>query len=112
MSEVRSVYRSTQEPGPVHCPLCGLAHRPGATKCDGCGQALNVVPTSEAIREELSLKKRDLVASAVLVVGMISFNLFFAGGIVVVATAPLGWFVWTLVRVRVLRRALGLRESL
>ena len=93
----------------INCPLCDLAHRAGAVTCDGCGQALHEKPNLDQMRTECALRKRNMILAVAAIVGMLVLNVALVGhvGGFVIATAPLGWFLWSLIRFRALNRKLA-----
>ena len=60
------------------------------------------------MRDEYEARKRDMVIAVGLLVGMLVLNeLLFGGAGFVIATAPIGWFIWSWIRFRALKRALA-----
>jgi hypothetical protein len=89
-----------------------VPHRAGAVTCDGCGGRLDVVPDFAELRDEYARRKRDMTLAVALIVGMIVLNdLAFGGAGFVISTAPIGWFVWSLVRFRALKGALARQNA-
>ncbi|MBX3261462.1 MAG: hypothetical protein KIS78_25740 [Labilithrix sp.] len=92
----------------IHCPLCDVPHRTAAVVCDGCGQALHAPLNLGALRDERDAQKRNIVLAVVVIAVMLALNVaFFGGGAYVIATAPLGWLIWTWIRFRALSRRLA-----
>lgn len=89
----------------IACPLCGLAHRQGATVCDGCHHPLNQPLDKKARQQQLRQSKIGMFGGAALVALMLLANVVWfggAGGILLVA--PLGWLVISATRYRALTR--------
>jgi hypothetical protein len=95
-------------PDVIHCPLCDLPHRTTAVVCDGCGQELHAPLNLSALSDERDAQKRNVVIAILVIVAMIVLNIaFFGGAAYVVATAPLGWLIWSWIRFRALSRRLA-----
>jgi hypothetical protein len=98
----------------IYCPLCELPHRVGAVRCDGCDQVLRERPDIDAMRSELSRRKRDMAVAGAVIFVMMVLNLTVLasyGGFVIV-TAPVGWCFWSWIRYRALSRCLARLERL
>ncbi len=98
---------TSQPPAIIECALCGVPHRAGAVTCDGCGHPLDERPDYDEMRFQYARCKRDMALAAAAIAGMITLNaVLFGGAGYVIATAPLGWFGWSWLRFRALKKAL------
>jgi hypothetical protein len=78
-----------------------------AVVCDGCGQALHAPLNLGVLRDERDARKRNIVFAVVVIAAMLALNIaFFGGGAYVIATAPLGWLIWSWIRFRALNQRL------
>jgi hypothetical protein len=91
----------------ILCPLCEVPHRTVAVVCDSCGQALHAPLDLGGLSKERDAQKQNMVLAGVVFVAMLALNVaFFGGGAYVIATAPLGWLIWSWVRFRALSQRL------
>jgi hypothetical protein len=97
-----------REEATIKCPLCGLPHRIGAVRCVACRQPLDEQPNVGAMKDELARRKRDAMIAVLVIAGMLALNVWvFGGGGFILVFAPIGWLYWSLVRARVLRKAMA-----
>jgi hypothetical protein len=78
-----------------------------AVVCDGCGQALHEPLDLDVLRDERDSRKRHILFAVVVIAAMLALNIaVFGGGAYVIATAPLGWLIWSWIRFRALSQRL------
>jgi hypothetical protein len=95
----------------ILCPMCDVPHRRAAATCDSCAQPLHSRPDFDAIEDEYRSRKKQLALAGAAILVMLALNwiALIPGGGGVLLVAPLGWFGWSLVRLRVLRKRLARR---
>jgi hypothetical protein len=89
----------------VHCPLCDVPHRSGATRCDSCSQPLHEPVDLDALRRDLSACGRAVALGLVGMVAMVGLNVLIGGrvGVMFFSVPPLAWLVKNAARYRVVR---------
>jgi hypothetical protein len=93
----------------IHCPMCDVLHRRAAVTCDGCGQALHEPVDLDRVRDEREVRKGRIAVALVAIAAMLVLNLLLASSIggFVILTAPLGWLIWNVTRLRALNQRLA-----
>ena len=92
----------------VACPMCGVPHRTAAVHCDSCGQPLHIIPDIEGLKDECRNRKLQIVSAIAAIVAMVVLNdLVFGGGAFILATAPIGWLLWSWIRLRAVKKRLA-----
>jgi hypothetical protein len=96
----------------VRCLLCDTPNRRGTVSCDDCDQPLDALIDPNILQDELAGLRTPIALALAGVVAMIVINwLLFGGAGYIIAIAPLGWFGHSVIRYRVVSRALHLHAQ-